>query len=181
MRTCLGGTRVSVASRPASPSSRRRTATTAATANRTAAAAATSRSSSTDRSCHAESRTTRLCAWRPCVPRPLRLGARVFAETDLVVMAIVNRTPDSFYDRGATFADEAALARVDAAVSDGAGIVDIGGVKAGPGAEVDAAEEIRRTAAFIEAVRSRHPDVVISIDTWRADVARAAVAAGADL
>jgi dihydropteroate synthase len=96
-------------------------------------------------------------------------------------MAFVYRTPDSFYDRGATFTDDAALERVDQAVADGAAIIDVGGVKAGPGADVDAAEEIRRTETFITAIRDRHPSVVISIDTWRADVARAAVGAGADL
>lgn len=50
-----------------------------------------------------------------------------------LIMAIVNRTPDSFYDRGATFTDEAAQAAVHQAVADGADVVDIGGVKAGPG------------------------------------------------
>lgn len=97
------------------------------------------------------------------------------------MMAIVNRTPDSFYDRGATFADDAALARVDEAVAEGADIVDVGGVKAGPGPEVDTGEEIRRTVPFVAAVRARHPDIVISIDTWRAEVARLSVAEGADL
>ena len=111
----------------------------------------------------------------------LRLGTRVFAPDDLVIMAIVNRTPDSFYDKGATFADGAALEAVDRAVADGAAIVDIGGVKAGPGDVVDAAEEIRRTAAFVAAVRDRHPDTVISIDTWRHEVAEAACESGADL
>jgi dihydropteroate synthase len=96
-------------------------------------------------------------------------------------MAIVNRTPDSFFDRGATFAEEAALAAVERAVADGADIIDIGGVKAGPGAEVDEAEEIRRTVPTVAAVRARFPDVVISIDTWRASVAVEAIAAGADL
>jgi dihydropteroate synthase len=96
-------------------------------------------------------------------------------------MAIVNRTPDSFFDKGATFAADAALAAVDRAVTDGADIIDIGGVKAGPGDDVDAAEELRRTIPTIVAVRARFPDVVISIDTWRAEVAREAVAAGADL
>src|SRR5690554_4385517 len=96
-------------------------------------------------------------------------------------MAIINRTPDSFYDRGATFAPEAALAAAARAVADGADIIDIGGVKAGPGDEVTPAEEIRRTVDTIAAVRERFPDVVISIDTWRAEVAREAVAAGADL
>jgi dihydropteroate synthase len=112
---------------------------------------------------------------------PLRLGRRTFGEHELVVMAIVNRTPDSFYDRGATYALGAALDAVDRAVADGAAIVDIGGVKAGPGAGVDPAEERRRTVGLVAAVRARHPDLVISVDTWRAEVGRAVLAAGADL
>ncbi|MBC8092437.1 MAG: dihydropteroate synthase, partial [Pseudonocardia sp.] len=96
-------------------------------------------------------------------------------------MAIVNRTPDSFYDRGAAFTDDAAMARVDAAIAEGADVIDIGGVKAGPGDVVDAAEEIRRVIPFVAAVRDRHPDVVISVDTWRGEVGALAVAEGADL
>ena len=111
----------------------------------------------------------------------LRLGQRTFGPDDLVVMAIVNRTPDSFYDRGATFDDAPALDAVDRAVAQGAAIVDIGGVKAGPGDEVDAAEELRRTVGFVAAVRDRHPDLVISVDTWRAEVGRQVCRVGADL
>jgi len=96
-------------------------------------------------------------------------------------MAVVNRTPDSFFDRGATWAEGAALDAVDAAVADGAAIVDVGGVKAGPGARVDAAEEVRRTASFLARVRSRHPTVVLSVDTWRSEVAEVLVGEGADL
>ncbi len=111
----------------------------------------------------------------------LRLGRRSFHADELVVMAIVNRTPDSFYDRGATYQLGAALDAVDRAVADGAAIVDVGGVKAGPGAEVDAAEEQRRTVGLVAAVRARHPELVISVDTWRAEVGRAVLAEGADL
>ncbi|NKQ52638.1 dihydropteroate synthase [Amycolatopsis sp. K13G38] len=96
-------------------------------------------------------------------------------------MAIVNRTPDSFYDRGATFEDDKALATVDRVVADGADIVDIGGVKAGPGNDVDVAEEIRRVVPFVEEIRRRHPALVISVDTWRHEVGRLACEAGADL
>lgn len=96
-------------------------------------------------------------------------------------MAIVNRTPDSFYDRGTTFHDEAAMARVAEAVAQGAAIIDIGGVKAGPGDEVDTAEEIRRTAGFVAEVRRAFPAVVISVDTWRHEVGEAVCRAGADL
>ncbi len=113
--------------------------------------------------------------------RPLRLGPRTFGPHDLAVMAIVNRTPDSFFDRGATYAEADALRAVEAAVTAGADIVDIGGVKAGPGEEVDEAEELRRTVPFVAAVRQRYPDLVISVDTWRAPVGHAAVEAGADL
>lgn len=98
-----------------------------------------------------------------------------------LIMAIVNRTPDSFYDRGATFTDEAAQAAVHQAVADGADVVDIGGVKAGPGENVDADAEIARVVPFIEWVRGAHPDLLISVDTWRAEVAAKACAAGADL
>ena len=97
------------------------------------------------------------------------------------VMAIVNRTPDSFYDKGATFASEKALVRIDGAVSAGASIIDIGGVKAGPGDDVSVAEEIDRVVPLIAAARGRHPDVTLSVDTWRAPVAEAAIDAGADL
>jgi dihydropteroate synthase len=122
---------------------------------------------------------------RPKNPNPeatmFRLGSRVFEASDYAVMAIVNRTPDSFFDKGATFAEDAALRAVEQAVTDGADIIDIGGVKAGPGADVDVAEELRRSIPTVEVVRRQFPDVVISIDTWRAAVAREAIAAGADL
>ena len=111
----------------------------------------------------------------------LRLGSREFGDDELVVMAVVNRTPDSFFDQGAYVEDAAAMTAVDSAVEQGAGIVDIGGVRAGPGPEVTATEEILRTAPFVAAVRRRHPALVISVDTWRADVGRAVCEAGADL
>ncbi len=111
----------------------------------------------------------------------LRLRDRVFTDDDHVVMAIVNRTPDSFFDQGTTYDLGAALDRVDEVVAEGAQIVDVGGVKAGPGDDVDVGEELRRVLPLIEAARGRYPEVVLSVDTWRADVARAAIDAGADL
>lgn len=111
----------------------------------------------------------------------LRLRGREFPAEQGVVMAIVNRTPDSFYDRGATWEDGAALARVDQVLAEGADMVDIGGVKAAPGGTVDPAEEIRRVVSFVSEVRARHPDVIISVDTYRSSVARAAAQAGADV
>ena len=75
---------------------------------------------------------------------PLLLRGRTYADTDLLVMAIINRTRDSFYDKGATYDDAAALAAVERAVAAGADIVDIGGVKAGPGTDVSESEELTR-------------------------------------
>lgn len=111
----------------------------------------------------------------------LRLGPRTFGDDYLVLMAIVNRTPDSFYDQGATYEFGAALEAVDQAVGEGADIVDIGGVKAGHGEEVTVVEEARRVAELISEARSRHPDAVLSVDSWRSAVAEEAVQAGADL
>lgn len=108
------------------------------------------------------------------------LGKPVAGDRALI-MAIVNRTPDSFYDHGATFTDEAAIAAVHRVVAEGADVIDIGGVKAGPGDYVDADTEIARVVPFIEWVRAAYPRQLISVDTWRADVARQACAAGADM
>ena len=96
-------------------------------------------------------------------------------------MAIVNRTPDSFYGPGITWDETAAMDRVHQVMAEGADIIDIGGVPAAPGRRWTPSEEIRRTAGFIAAVRDAYPDVVISVDTWRHEVGRAACAAGADL
>ncbi|HTX93680.1 MAG TPA: dihydropteroate synthase [Mycobacterium sp.] len=96
-------------------------------------------------------------------------------------MAIINRTPDSFFDHGATFSDEAARAAAHRAVAEGADVIDVGGVKAGPGHEVDADTEIARLVPFIEWLRDAYPDQLISVDTWRSEVAKLACAVGADL
>jgi len=111
----------------------------------------------------------------------LRLGRHLYDENARLIMAIVNRTPDSFYDKGATWAADAAKDRVRQVVDEGADIVDIGGIKAAPGAEIDAAEEMHRVVDFVAWVRGAYPEVVISVDTWRAEVARAVCAEGADL
>jgi dihydropteroate synthase len=108
------------------------------------------------------------------------LGRPVAGDRALI-MAIVNRTPDSFYDRGSTFTDEAAKAAAHRVIEEGADVVDVGGVKAGPGAVVDADEEIARVVPFVEWLRGSYPDQLISVDTWRAAVAKQACAAGADL
>lgn len=111
----------------------------------------------------------------------LKLGRHAFPDDATLMMAIVNRTPDSFYDKGATWVEEKAFERVARVVEQGAEIVDIGGIKAAPGVEISVAEEIERVGSFVGRVRSDFPGVVISVDTWRAEVARAVCAEGADL
>jgi dihydropteroate synthase len=93
-------------------------------------------------------------------------------------MGILNRTPDSFFDKGEHFALDAFCRRAEQLVADGADILDIGGVKAGPGPEVSLEEELERVMPAVVAARARF-DVPLSIDTWRAHIAAAAFAAGA--
>src|SRR5580765_2450059 len=108
-----------------------------------------------------------------------RLGDQVLDLTSrTLVMGILNRTPDSFYDKGLTFELESLLQRAAALVQHGADILDVGGVKAGPGPEVGEAEELDRVVAPIAALHERF-DVAISCDTWRASVLDEACKAGA--
>ena len=108
-----------------------------------------------------------------------RIGRRDFDfDRQVALMAVVNRTPDSFYDRGATFALDRAVAKALDAVELGADWVDVGGVPFGRGPVVEPAEEIDRVVPVIAAI-SAVSDVVICVDTYRAEVAAAALAAGA--
>ncbi|MDE0602903.1 MAG: dihydropteroate synthase, partial [bacterium] len=86
-------------------------------------------------------------------------------------MGILNRTPDSFYDAGQYWDFDAFLAKAEELVAEGADFLDVGGVKAGPGPEVTEEEEMDRVVPAIEALRKRF-DLPISVDTWRASVAR---------
>jgi dihydropteroate synthase len=109
----------------------------------------------------------------------LRLGDRTYdLATRALVMGVLNRTPDSFYDHGLTFALDALLERAAMLVAQGADVLDVGGVKAGPGPDVSELEEFDRVVPAVEALHDRF-DVPVSVDTWRAAVARASYAAGA--
>jgi dihydropteroate synthase len=109
----------------------------------------------------------------------LCLGEREYdITTRALVMGIVNRTPDSFFDKGRYFDMDESLKLADQLVADGADIIDVGGVKAGPGPEVTLEEELERVIPAVEALHARI-DVPLSIDTWRAEVARQAYAVGA--
>ncbi len=118
----------------------------------------------------------------PVSPHPtIRLGARAFdVRTRALVMGILNRTPDSFYDRGDTWGLDALLRRAERHVADGADLLDVGGVKAGPGPDVSEEEELDRVVPVVEALHSRF-DVPLSADTWRSGVLDAVCSAGAVL
>nr|WP_225224981.1 dihydropteroate synthase [Cellulomonas sp. JH27-2] len=111
----------------------------------------------------------------------MRLRDRTFGPDHPVVMAVVNRTPDSFYAAARYGDDDAADEAVTRAADEGADIVDLGGVRAGRGPEVSVDDEIARVVPLVARVRARHPDLLVSVDTWRAPVARAAADEGVDL
>lgn len=96
-------------------------------------------------------------------------------------MAIINRTTDSFYEGARQLDDNLALEAAHRALEQGAQIVDIGGVRAGVGPTVTTEMEIDRVVPFISRIRAELPTLLVSVDTWRAEVAQAAAQAGADL
>lgn len=111
----------------------------------------------------------------------LQLGDRSYDLThQALVMGILNRTPDSFYDHGLTYELDALCSRAAQLVAEGADLLDVGGVKAGPGPEVTEPEELERVVGAISILADRF-DVPISVDTWRASVAKESFAAGAVL
>lgn len=113
----------------------------------------------------------------PCTE--LALGPHRFdIRHRALVMGILNRTPDSFFDQGRYYELDAFLAKAEQLVAEGADLLDVGGVKAGPGPEVTEAEELERVVPALEALRSRF-DVPLSVDTWRASVLQEAIGAGA--
>ena len=95
-----------------------------------------------------------------------------------LVMGILNRTPDSFYDRGSYWDMDGFFRRAEQLVAEGADILDVGGVKAGPGPDVTQAEELERVVPAIEGLHKRF-DAPLSVDTWRASVAEESYRAGA--
>jgi dihydropteroate synthase len=119
---------------------------------------------------------------QPVVALPatdLALGPQHFDITNrAMVMGILNRTPDSFYDKGSYWTFDDFLVKAEGLVADGADFLDVGGVKAGPGEFVSEAEELERVVPAVIALRERF-DLPLSIDTWRASVAAACFEAGA--
>lgn len=96
------------------------------------------------------------------------------------IVGVLNVTPDSFHDGGKFTAVDAALRQAEKMLQDGADIIEIGGESTGPTSpEVSFDEELRRVLPVLQALRKRHPDAVLSVDTYKAEVARAALESGA--
>lgn len=127
-----------------------------------------------------QSSETGTAMYLPPLRMPVRtIGARTFDfSRQVAVMAVVNRTPDSFFDQGRTFALDAAVAACFDAVAAGADWVDIGGAPFAPGVPIPAVEEADRVVPVVKELRAGS-DVVISVDTFHAEVARRAIDAGA--
>lgn len=112
----------------------------------------------------------------------LERSDRVLDLSEPRIMAILNATPDSFFDGGKYNTIELGLQKAEAHIKNGAHILDVGGYSTRPGAnEVSAQEEMKRTVPFIEALRKKFPETLISIDTFRSEVAKKAIEAGADI
>jgi dihydropteroate synthase len=117
--------------------------------------------------------------FRPAGPLVVALGTRRVDVTNrALVMGVLNRTKDSFYEPAATYDLDAFFTRAEQLVAEGADILDVGGVKAGPGDEVSEEEEIDRVVSALRELAARF-DVPLSIDTWRASVAKASFNVGA--
>ncbi len=121
----------------------------------------------------------------PSAAEPSRLwraGSREIVLDRPIVAGILNVTPDSFSDGGNFFSPERAVEHAARMIAEGADIIDVGGESTRPGATiVDEREEIRRAIPVIREIRNRFPDVLISIDTTKSSVARAAIDAGVDI
>ena len=114
-------------------------------------------------------------------PFSLRVGDEdLDLQSRILVMGILNRTPDSFYDRGRYFELDAALRRAERMIEEGADIVDVGGQKAGPGDHVSPQEEIDRVCPVIQRLAAEKR-AIVSVDTFVAEVASAALEAGAQI
>ena len=113
----------------------------------------------------------------------LRLrGGRILEFYHMEMMGIINVTPDSFFEGSRVPGRDAAFAKAEQFIREGARMIDIGGESTRPGSEpVDAEEEIARICPVIGKLREKYPDIVISADTYRAKTARAALESGADM
>ena len=115
-------------------------------------------------------------------PYSIRIKGRLLSLETPVVMGIINTTPDSFFSQSRAKSIEVVLISAAEMLADGAAILDIGGYSTRPGAtDVSVQEELDRAIPAIEAIASQFPEATLSIDTFRAEVAQAAIRAGAHI
>ncbi|MDP5121651.1 MAG: dihydropteroate synthase [Spirosomaceae bacterium] len=115
--------------------------------------------------------------------KTLNINGHLFDLSTPMVMGILNATPDSFYDKSRIGSNKKSLlTAINKMVADGVDIIDIGGYSTRPGADdISIAEEIKRVLPVIKLVKGLYPQIPISIDTFRSEVAEAAVSEGADI
>jgi dihydropteroate synthase len=114
--------------------------------------------------------------------KTLNINGRLIDLSDPTIMGILNITPDSFFDGGRLTSEVAILNHTEKMLAEGATFIDVGGYSSRPGAdEVSVQEELNRVLPAIRAIKNRFHDVIISIDTFRSTVARAAIEEGASL
>lgn len=112
----------------------------------------------------------------------IRVGDKLLALSKPVVMGILNATPDSFYEGSREETTSGAIKKAEEMIAFGASIIDVGGYSTRPGADdISIEEETNRVVPIIEAIRSSFPDIAISVDTFRSQVAEAAMLAGASI
>ena len=112
----------------------------------------------------------------------INVKGKLIDLSDPIIMGILNITPDSFYDGGFYNSEKKIIAQVKKMINDGASIIDIGGYSSRPGAEdISIESELSRVLTVIKAIRHKFPETLISIDTFRSEVAKKAVKAGADI
>jgi dihydropteroate synthase len=116
------------------------------------------------------------------VKQTLNCGGKLLSLARPVIMGVLNVTPDSFYDGGKFNDEKAMLLQVEKMISEGAAIIDVGGMSSRPGAEdVSVEDELKRTIPVIQAIITHFPQAIISIDTYRSKVAEEAVQHGASI
>jgi dihydropteroate synthase len=117
-----------------------------------------------------------------CTNQTMNIRGRLLSLANPAIMGVLNVTPDSFYDGGKYDSDEAILAQTETMITAGATFVDVGGYSSRPGADdISVDEEIRRISKAIKLIVKNFPETIISIDTFRSQVAHVAVQEGASL
>lgn len=120
-----------------------------------------------------------MSVFQPVSCQSIKIGSKLMTFETPKVMGILNLTPDSFFDGGKHSSLESAMLHAEKLIAEGADMIDIGAYSSRPGAqEISAQEEMDRAIPFIEAIHQSNPNVVLSIDTFRADVAESCVQAG---